>query len=198
MKIIVHYPGQLIRGVHLNIEFDESGIRSGNLDHKYIWIHNIEVIRRRDTFRNPCNKRSYYDQKLIIEKILDDTKCKAPHWIDIDYPTCNDSALIRKGEINPDFPDAKFLQSYLQPCDQVQTATFNLQEVERGTTDDTHTTSASLGIAFNSHVYREIQHTQDFNLESLIGNMGGYIGLFLGFAFWQIPGAISNILNRHR
>ena len=95
-----------------------------------------------------------------------------------------------------DFPDAKFLNSTIQPCDQVQTATFNIQEVLRTPTDNTPNTSATLGIAFNSHVYREIQHNQDFNLESLIGNMGGYIGLFLGFAFWQIPGAISNILNK--
>ena len=197
LRYYIHYPGQLMRAVHLDMEFGESGIRSGHLDSKYLWVHNIEVIRRRDTFNTPCNKNSYKDEELITTTMLDQTKCKPPHWVDVDLPTCNDSISIMTFNINTDFPDTNFLEPTLKPCDQVQTATFTIQEVARAKQDSNLNSSASLGIAFNSPVYREIQHTQDFNLESLVGNIGGYIGLFLGFAFWQLPDAISNILNKH-
>ena len=44
-----------------------------------------------------------------------------------------------------------------------------------------------LMIFFDRSIYREITHFRDYNLEGLIGNGGGYVGLFLGFAAWQIP-----------
>jgi hypothetical protein len=44
---------------------------------------------------------------------------------------------------------------------------------------------------FQNPNYREIVHVQSFNIESWIGNAGGYIGLFLGVALWQIPEFIA-------
>ena len=35
--------------------------------------------------------------------------------------------------------------------------------------------------------YRETVQTQAYNLENLVGNVGGYTGLFLGYALVQIP-----------
>jgi hypothetical protein len=44
---------------------------------------------------------------------------------------------------------------------------------------------------FQNPNYREIVHVQSFCIESWIGNAGGYIGLFLGVALWQIPEFIA-------
>ena len=37
----------------------------------------------------------------------------------------------------------------------------------------------------------EIKHVRDFDIESLIGNSGGYIGLFTGYALLQLPNLLS-------
>ena len=40
---------------------------------------------------------------------------------------------------------------------------------------------------FERQIYREISNFRTYNFEGLIGNGGGYVGLFLGFAVWQLP-----------
>ena len=45
----------------------------------------------------------------------------------------------------------------------------------------------TIEIIFKNPYYEEVQHVKSFNFESWIGNAGGYVGLFLGFAIWQIP-----------
>ena len=49
---------------------------------------------------------------------------------------------------------------------------------------------------FQNPNYREILHVQSFNIESWIGNAGGYIGLFLGVAIWQIPDFIEFLFRK--
>ena len=44
--------------------------------------------------------------------------------------------------------------------------------------------------------YKEIKYTRAFDIENLIGNVGGYIGLFLGFAIWQLPDTIEFIAKK--
>ena len=35
--------------------------------------------------------------------------------------------------------------------------------------------------------YKEIDQVKNYDMESLIGNIGGYIGLFLGYSITAIP-----------
>ena len=62
-------------------------------------------------------------------------------------------------------------------------------------------TKKTIEVLFKNPYYEEVLHVQSFTIESWIGNAGGYLGLFVGFAFWQIPELldflstkISNIL----
>lgn len=45
----------------------------------------------------------------------------------------------------------------------------------------------SIDMTFKNPYYKEIKHVQSFNIESYIGNVGGYVGLFLGCAIWEAP-----------
>ena len=195
-RYYLHYPNQLLRAIQLDYEYGGSGLVSGKLESKVIWIHNIEVIRRRNTIKTPCNENSLKDMDLIDSKLLHQIQCKPPHWIDIDFTICNSSQNIKKFDISSDIPDSSFLKSQPKPCDQVQSASIFIQENYRSKNTTNLDRMSSFGILFNSPDYREIKHTRDFNLESLIGNVGGYIGLFLGFAFWQIPDALGNIFDK--
>ena len=38
-------------------------------------------------------------------------------------------------------------------------------------------------LVFKTAAYKEIKQDRAFNIESFIGNVGGYVGLFLGFAY---------------
>ena len=52
---------------------------------------------------------------------------------------------------------------------------------------------ANISIMFTSQLYKEIVHGRDYDLDGVIGNGGGYVGLFLGFAIWQIPDICFNV-----
>ena len=110
---------------------------------------------------------------IIHSKLLDQIQCKPPHWIDVNYPICNNSQNIKKFDVGSDIPDSSFLKLHDKPCDQVQSASIFIQENYRSENNTDPDGMSSFGIMFNSPDYREIKHTRDFNLESLIGNVGG-------------------------
>jgi hypothetical protein len=55
-----------------------------------------------------------------------------------------------------------------------------------------------IAVVFKSFNYKEIKHIKDFCIESWVGNVGGYIGLFLGCAIWQVPDFIEFLFRKLR
>ena len=42
--------------------------------------------------------------------------------------------------------------------------------------------------------YEEIKYSEAFSFESFISNLGGFIGMFLGFSLSQIPETFNNLV----
>ena len=186
----LHYPKQFIRSPSLDLEWrTKIGIITG--DTKVFWIDNLDVIRRRNTPNTPCNMEWQNDDEIIRKQIVNDVGCKPPHWkINDDYPICNNKIAMKKTNILKwDVPDTAFLKSFKQPCQQVQSISFTPHVVRR--INESEEPFPYLWLIFKSTTYKEIQHIRSFSAESLVGNMGGYVGLFLGFAIWQVPEAIQ-------
>ena len=128
---------------------------------------------------------------------METTKCKPPHWIDLKYPqVCNNSYYIAKTNIDAGaFDNPEFLNQFDKPCDQIKSITFTVQELHREF-NESKETSSDLNFSFKSATYKEITHIRSFDIESLVGNTGGYVGLLLGFAVWQAPDAIKWVVNK--
>ena len=133
--------------------------------------------------------------------------CKPPHWnVSSDYPICNSkrqmkNVLIR--ETVDQIASTSFLTKFLEPCDGILSATFNTVSERRqltfgGVTTSDGVNSAEVGFIFKNDHYKEIKYTRKFDIESLIGNVGGYIGLFLGFSIWQLPDGIQYLNSKWR
>jgi len=56
----------------------------------------------------------------------------------------------------------------------------------------------TISVGFKSFNYKEIKHIKAFTIESWVGNVGGYIGLFLGCAIWQVPDFIEFLFKKLR
>lgn len=56
----------------------------------------------------------------------------------------------------------------------------------------------SINVWFSNSEYREISRVREFGAQSLIGNIGGYIGIFIGYALMNVPDLIASIFNRIR
>ena len=202
LEYMISYPGQILQGFTLDIESSWSqSITTGYLKGKNFFIDIVEVFRRRNTFlRKSCNKHWEKYDETVFSNIIKTANCKPPHWnISTDYPICNRKEKMKKVYIplSPFKPASpKFLEKFLRPCDRIQAATFNTVSERRqltwgGSISTDGVNSADVGFHFKNDRYKEIRYTRAFDIESLIGNVGGYIGLFLGFAIWQIPEAIE-------
>ena len=46
---------------------------------------------------------------------------------------------------------------------------------------------------YRERSYQEIENLQEFNFESFLSGIGGYVGIFLGYSIMQFPELITNI-----
>ena len=50
-----------------------------------------------------------------------------------------------------------------------------------------------LNVNFKAPTFKEIKQVRAYNAQTLIGNAGGYIGLFLGYTLKEIPTFLRNL-----
>ena len=192
----MNYPGQTLRSIPINLEFDKSTkILSGNLDVMSVGIGVTVILRRRVNSKVSCNTESDKYDTFLYQKIADDLNCKPPHWKNIDHQDiCNNSEKMIKSHFNEKvFLDPEDLGKIDAPCDELVDLDNDMAIYPRGTYErmkefyKTNPQLSCLQFSFLRSPYREITHFRAYNFESLIGNGGGYVGLFLGFAVWQFP-----------
>ena len=74
---------------------------------------------------------------------------------------------------------------YPQPCQSIENLTYDYSE--KSGFDSRATSRFMVLINFPNVKYREITHVQEYDIESFVGNVGGYIGLFLGYTLLHFP-----------
>ena len=74
---------------------------------------------------------------------------------------------------------------YPLPCHSIESLTYDYTET-KGISH--HKPSRFMVLVhFPNLKYRQIAHVQEYDIESLVGNIGGYIGLFLGYSLMNCP-----------
>ena len=213
LKMFLTYPNQLIRS------FDIFELRS--LNHQKwrnlvnIEIQAMEILHRRSKKDSPCNENwRNYDNELI-EQLVSKIGCHPPHWswLSSDYPMCENSEQLFSLRVpSLSTGDTEFLKNFPPPCREIQTIT-STSTIKNATLvdmlslisgPDNKNKKQNVEEHFNQNEiftkfvvrfkmldYKLVTVVQAFNEETLIGNLGGYIGLFLGFAIWQTPELLS-------
>ena len=135
-----------------------------------------------------CQDYIAYD-KWIVLNITAELQCNPPYWMANDkYPTCQNQTELEKGQ--------KMFWSYFygnvetnHPCTEIQKVDIDYEE-----TDD-----VSLGpdetriqVYYLSSTYKEIRQMKAYTIMMLFGNVGGFVGLLLGYALIQIPSLIHS------
>ena len=157
-------------------------------------INDFEVTIRRNTNKNKCNNDWLNDDQLVYETFLSQgKKCRPPYQIwNATYPICDTAEKISKAN----FRFGRQRDKFEQPCQTAEKIVFEYQEMDlthvstnteyfRETGLDDYNNflengSFIISIQTLSNRFKVIQHVQKYDLQSLIGNSGGYIGLFLG------------------
>ena len=76
---------------------------------------------------------------------------------------------------------------YLEPCTQVEKVIYTYDEYDKSGNRTGSGGNFQLTFNFQGKTYMEIKQRRDYDFQSLIGNAGGYLGLFLGVCLLQLP-----------
>lgn len=187
--IILHYPRQLSRADFGTYEWQSQAENPPKTYTMRYKIENTMVLKRRNKARAPCNERWKEDDNLIYERIFNQIKCKPPYWVleggkpEIKNCTTDD-------EISQIFQEAiniKTSANHPLPCQQLEKMIYIYDEfnwlVDDWILDGTNKTERSFEILleFFDGTYMAIQQAKAYDGQNLVGNAGGYIGLFLGY-----------------
>ena len=198
LSVFLTYPQQLMRSFPI--------IKIGNLhkqknDYKIkILTQGMEVLERRSKRNDLCKEIWWRDDSEIISELVEKVKCRHKHWMsNLTNIICESKDQFSSLNL-PDVTivDAGFLRYYVPPCREIQTV-LSSNTVEIDTSNKNLTKNGpftNLKIQFKSNVYKMIKSVRAFNEESLIGNLGGYVGLFLGVAIWQAPSFVEDFINK--
>ena len=197
LRYMISYPGQILLGYTIDMEFGwNQRITSGYVKVKSFLVDMIAVYRKRNTFHNECSKHWTGYDEIVFRDIIKTANCRPPHWnISSEYPICNSKEKMKNVAIPQSIgktASSTFLKKFLRPCDgileaKLKTVSERRQMTFGGSISTDGVDAADVEFLFMNDHYKEIKYTREFDIESLIGNVGGYIGLFLGFAIWQLP-----------
>ena len=202
LDVFVTYPNQLLRS-HPVMKLRRINERKG-VNITQINLYGMDIVQKRSKAKDACKINWTEDDHDIIRELTSKVGCRHKHWmVENNLPVCQtkgELAALKLPQIY--YVDKKFLGHYIQPCRKIQTVIGmnTIAEAKYGNIEEKHKNGSSLTklvIHFKEVEYKLIRNVKSFNEESLIGNLGGYFGLFLGFAIWQLPSFFEPLLNKY-
>ena len=139
-----------------------------------MWINDFELLRRRNTRKRKCTKAEKSFDELVLSKHISTFGCRPPyvssHTL---FPICNNQKKIKEGLYNFKIVKNKY---YPKACTRLSKISSHIKSTNRGNKD---ADDWYLMVLYPEEV-KLITQSKEVDVHALIGNIGGYIGLFLG------------------
>ena len=197
--ILFAYPNQLFRS--MSSAFYTWPLRTNASTKHYKMRFNLQsmkILRRRPKKEKPCFKENY-DTKML-ETVIEESGCTPSMWFtNRSEPLCRTKKSFQ--ELYATTIDHLYRltknKKYLDPCLdieklQIDFAEENIPSVE-GKSEDDKEGWFRLEYVISTNKFEEIKQVRKYSEQSLVGNLGGYIGLCLGYAILNLPTMILEI-----
>ena len=143
-----------------------------------------------------CYEMENYDG-AIMQTIQENVGCSPAMWLSNQYePICKTRESFQK--LNAEIADQVYRltknKKYIDPC--LDTEKIQIDYIEEnipsdeGKSGDDEEGWFILEFVVLTNKFKEIKQVRKYSVQSLVGNLGGYIGLFLGYALINIPSMI--------
>ena len=194
--VLFHYPGQLLNGRYKSKKSwpdrDANDSKSYNM---VFLLQNIEVINRRNKWKRKCEQFPFDETKEILKNMLNASGCIPPYvQFKQNFPICETQnqmkksydSLIRSSNDNTDIEE----NDEGSPCRHMGRIDYDYWE--HGPHQENEATPYfNITLLFVDPKYREIKEVKAFGLLSMFGNIGGYVGIFIGYALLSLPDIIE-------
>ena len=203
MYIQIHYPGLMIRDmksfIHKIGHLEYVGPIYGNNQIDY-QISSISLMRFRENANDRCDPKLIDDNAEWMAYVTNKLGCKPFYWktlVHHDYHGHEALGLCTTRSQMKNLMDYwpmdgghlanGVFEHYDRPCQRMTVFT-NVMQRRYGENDNYD--GLKLKFQLQNQFYQEILNVRDFGLDSLWGNIGGYVGIFCGYSLLQAPGLI--------
>lgn len=193
-SIYFHYPMQMTAGK--GIEKSSWPIREKNDSKAYTMffkLKNIEVIHNRNKRMNPCIEYLSNHDKHTFQKFVEMAGCRPPYIkTNTTLTVCTTKEEMKKTiDVSNEYRIARDNFDKI-PCRNLGRLDFGYREYDL---PKDRTPSFNITLYYGDSKYREIRQVRAFGLHALFGNIGGYVGIFIGYALFQLPDLVMKIMN---
>ena len=212
----VHQKGQLLKRINypdFHLDRDHVAAIRERYKRKYkavtndmkMTVRSIDVIRKRQDAIAPCDPNLHEEDDKLRQVAINAIGCIPPYM----RRFVNESKLLKQAMITPfcnqtQYADAyemhlnfaKVQTWYIEPCDQMSsivTTTESLNEKEDRSMSLRGDSKITLRFRLNflTDSYKETVNTLAFSMATLWSQIGGFVGIFLGYSLLQIPELIE-------
>ena len=172
--VVFNYPRQFLRNLQdVHVIWDTVTNTTTLTRFK---INAVEVVVRRNRPNSPCfTEWKNYDNSMF-EKHKQEANCTVPYQVQ-NKPLCNTSEEIWNSAYSINQLRNKY---FPPPCQEMSGIVSSMNILKTS-----HTTSPALVINYPDKI-KVITQIKSVDFHTLIGNIGGYIGLFLGNIFQRL------------
>ena len=161
-------PNQYLRAYYYDDPIWKKQPMKGTLE--TITFRAIEVFKRRNKRHDPCVEDWLHYDDLILNKHISSIDCDTPYQ-NHSGPLCTTRSKMMSSKYEVTMVKEKY---FPPPCQEITDVKYKLHTFE-------YINSTTLGIfIFYPSIMKKISQTQYVDAHTLIGNIGGYVGLFLG------------------
>ena len=188
MHLFFHYPNQFATSFPTNKRFWHSRKTASSGPNRYrmrFYLKGMEVLRKRHKSDEICQDDMPYDD-WIRYHIINEVGCRPPYWHQMatSMPFCDTKEKLK--EVQSKFWSYFYgIKEAKAPCTEIKKLDLEYEEPE----DDQIVSPGSSMISWYYRVnsYKEIKQMRAYTGMMLLGNVGGFLGLLLGYALIQIP-----------
>ena len=135
-------------------------------------ITSVDVLKRRNKRSRKCIEDAVEYDHEIMKNHLNSIGCK-PIYLNVEgnFTVCQEKEQIERA-----FFDINLVQNYwTPPCTTLQNVNYRYEEIDQTSTKDKFVVQLALPSTF-----KEILQVKAVDIQTVIGNAGGYVGLFCG------------------
>ena len=173
VQVFFNYPNQFIRPRGESQTIWQTEL-NGTVD--MFQITSFELLKRRNKRQEKCTSEWNIFDQMVLKKHIEKVGCRAPYMPQYpEFPMCNTQKQIRKAYYDGWSLEKRYAED---PCQEMRTIDFKSNSVRLS--EGTPTRSKYQIIVVYPFKAKIITQLQEVDVHTLIGNIGGYIGLFLG------------------
>ena len=192
LDIFVHYPNQLMQSfgkAKYSTSFSQLLSTLNDTDPKILEFKLSECkrIKRRVDSNVPCSVNiKNYDQ-FFQQKVADYLGCVPIYFKQAvakqaNIEECNSKSKLMEAQyIIKNFE--RFLNGIEKPCDEMLVLT--IESVNNNPNPKPN--DIAIEFIYSENVYEEIEYIKAIKFDSWLSNVGGFVGIFLGYSMMQFP-----------